>query len=120
MSAFAVSHKSPNSFGFRVQTADRVIVMSGDTRPSDAVVQACNGCDLLFHEVFGKRFGPQGPTGAAQGHTSAEELADVAKRARPKRLVIYHDVQLNHERGREIIEKSFSGEVIFARDLDLY
>jgi ribonuclease BN (tRNA processing enzyme) len=120
VSAFEVSHKSPNSFGFRVQTADRVIVFSGDTRPSAAVVQACNGCDLLFHEVFGERFGPQGPTGAAQGHTSAEELADVAKRAHPKRLVVYHDVQLNHERGMEILKKSFSGEVTFARDLDVY
>jgi ribonuclease BN (tRNA processing enzyme) len=120
VTAFEVSHKSPNSFGFRIQTADRVIVISGDTRPSDALVHACNGCDLLLHEVFGERFDPKGPTGPAQGHTSAEELADVAKRARPKHLVIYHDVQLRHEVGMELIKRAFNGEVTFARDLDVY
>ena len=120
VTAFEVIHKTPISFGFRIQTADRVIVISGDTRPSEAVVQACNGCDLLFHEVFRERFGPNGPTGAAQGHTSAEELGDVARRARPKHLVIYHDVQLRHDVGAEIIRKAFNGEVTFARDLDMY
>ncbi|HEV2348294.1 MAG TPA: MBL fold metallo-hydrolase [Terriglobia bacterium] len=120
VTAFEVSHKTPISFGFRIQTADRVIVLSGDTRPSDAVVQACNGCDLLFHEVFGERFGPNGPIGPAQGHTSAEELGDVARRARPKHLVIYHDVQLDHDVGTQIIRKAYTGEVAFARDLDIY
>ena len=121
VTAFEVIHKTPISFGFRIQTADRVIVISGDTRPSDALVQACNGCDLLFHEVFGERFGPDGPTGPGQGHTSAEELGDVARRARPKHLVIYHyGGGLRHDVGTEIIRKAFNGEVTFARDLDMY
>jgi len=57
-------------------------VISGDTSPVDAVIEACNGCDLLFHEMFGIDFGPGGPKGAAQGHTSAVELGEVARRAR--------------------------------------
>jgi len=121
VTAFEVIHKTPIAFGFRIQTADRVIVISGDTRPSEAVVQACNGCDLLFHEVCGERFGPDGPKGPAQGHTSAEELGDVARRARPKHLVIYHiGGGLSHDVGTEIIRRAFSGEVTFARDLDVY
>jgi ribonuclease BN (tRNA processing enzyme) len=120
VTAFEVDHKSPIAFGFRVQTPDRIIVISGDTRPNEAVVEACNGCDILFHEVFGYRFPPEGPSGAAQGHTSAEELGEVAKRARAKRLVIYHDVQVQHDRATEIIKNAFGGVVTFARDLDIY
>src|SRR5262245_16435178 len=52
VTAFEVAHKTPIAFGFRIQTVDRLIVISGDTRPVDAVVNACNGCDLLFHELY--------------------------------------------------------------------
>jgi len=120
VTAFEVTHKTPIAFGFRVQTADGVIVISGDTRPVDAVVDACNGCDLLFHELSGLEFGPNGPQGAAQGHTSAEELGVLAQRARPKHLVIYHDVQTPHEAAQLRISKSFHGKVTFARDLDVF
>ena len=121
VTAFEVEHKTPIAFGFRIQTPDRVIVISGDTRPSDAVVKACNGCDLLFHEVYGMRFSPGGPTGNAQGHTSAEELGVLAGRARPKRLVVYHDpLSVQGLGGLDLIRKAFSGEVSFARDLDIF
>jgi ribonuclease BN (tRNA processing enzyme) len=95
-------------------------VISGDTSPVDAVVDVCNGCDLLFHEVFGLAFGPKGPTGDAQGHTSAEELGQIARRARPKHLVIYHDVNVPEKDGRDAIAKSFNGKVTFANDLDVF
>ncbi len=70
VTAFDVTHKTPIAFGFRIQTADRVIVISGDTRPRDTVIDACNGCDLLFHELFGLKFQPTGPKDAAHGHTN--------------------------------------------------
>lgn len=121
VTAFEVPHKSAIAFGFRIQTADRVIVISGDTRPVDATIDACNGCDILFHELFGLRFGPDGPTGVAQGHTSAEELGRLAKRARPKQLVVYHDVGIaSREDALEVIKKEFPGKVTFAQDLDIF
>jgi ribonuclease BN (tRNA processing enzyme) len=120
VTAFEVDHKTPIAFGFRIQTMDRVIVISGDTRPVDAVVDACNGCDLLFHEVYGLDYGPVGPRGNAQGHTSAVELGMLAQRARPKRLVIYHDVNAPQEMALPLIKKGFGGEVTFARDLDVF
>jgi ribonuclease BN (tRNA processing enzyme) len=121
VTAFEVAHKTPIAFGFRIQTADRVIVISGDTSPVDGVVDACNGCDLLFHEVFGYDFGPSGPGGDAQGHTSAAELGELARRARPKRLIIYHDAAISSQQtGLETIRKAFSGEVTFAKDLDVF
>jgi ribonuclease BN (tRNA processing enzyme) len=120
--AFPVIHKEPGpSFGYRVEVAGRVIVISGDTRPTDALIDACDGCDLLFHEVFSLDFGPGGPkTGEAQGHTSARELGELARRARTQRLVIYHDVQAPHEAALAMIRKAFAGEVTFARDLEFY
>jgi ribonuclease BN (tRNA processing enzyme) len=120
VTAFPVAHKTPIAFGFRVQTADRVIVISGDTSPMDTVVDACNGCDLLFHELFGLDYGPGGPTGDAQGHTSAAQLGNLAQRARAKRLVIYHDVRAPHEEALALIRKEFRGDVSFARDLDIF
>jgi len=120
VTAFEVDHKTPIAFGFRIQTADRVIVISGDTGPVDAVVDACNGCDLLFHELYGLDYGPKGPQQNAQGHTSAVELGLLAQRARPNRLVIYHDVNAPQEAALTLIKKAFSGEVTFARDLDVF
>ena len=53
VTAFAVPHgKWEQAFGYRFETRDRSIVISGDTGPSDAVVRACNGCDVLVHEVY--------------------------------------------------------------------
>jgi ribonuclease Z len=111
--AFRVDH-IPNSFGFRVETTDRVIVISGDTAPSDAIVEACNGCDLLFHEVFG------GPTQFGAYHTDATALGEIARRARPKKLVTYHYGFASRQAVLEAIKKSFSGEVTFGRDLDTF
>jgi ribonuclease Z len=51
--AFRVAHGEwPQAFGYRFETPDRSIVISGDTRPSPALVDACNGCDVLIHEVY--------------------------------------------------------------------
>src|SRR5215467_2300355 len=45
VTAFAVKHGSwDQAFGYRLQTADRIIVISGDTAPTDTVVRACDGC----------------------------------------------------------------------------
>ena len=117
VSAFEVVH-IPGSFGYRIQTNDRTIVISGDTIPVDAVVTACNGCDLLFHEVYGLTGDPNNPT--ASYHTNATALGELARRARPKHLAVYHDVRVPREAGLTAIAKAFSGKVTFANDLDVF
>jgi len=53
--AFPVRHGSwPNAFGFRFTTPDKVIVISGDTRPCDNIVKYGKGADILIHEVYCK------------------------------------------------------------------
>ena len=53
VTAFEVRHPPWRpAFGFRFESADRTVVVSGDTTATDAVVEACRGCDVLVHEVY--------------------------------------------------------------------
>ena len=51
--AFLVDHPDwPQAFGYRIQYRDKVVVISGDTRPSDGVRWFAKGADLLIHEAL--------------------------------------------------------------------
>ena len=51
--AIAVAHGTwAEAFGYRFRGDGRTVVISGDTRPTDALVDACRGCDVLVHEVY--------------------------------------------------------------------
>ena len=51
--AISVPHGSwPQAFGYAINAAGRSIVISGDTAPSEAIAEACQGCDVLVHEVY--------------------------------------------------------------------
>jgi ribonuclease BN (tRNA processing enzyme) len=46
--AFLVNHGDvPQAFGYRFETPDRAIVISGDAAPSQSIIENCNGCDVL-------------------------------------------------------------------------
>lgn len=127
VTAFAVPHGTvPEAFGYRFDTADRSIVVSGDTAPADAVVKACHGCDVLVHEVYSQQgFEKRSPVWQryhSAFHTSAPALGRLAARARPRLLVLTHELlwgSTPDEIVREV-QSSFSGQVIFGRDLDVY
>ena len=127
VSAFAVPHGSwPHAFGYRFDAAGRSIVVSGDTRPTDAVVDACHGCDVLVHEVYSKkgfdRLPPPDRHYHSTFHTSAVELGDLASRARPKLLVLTH-ILFFGESGDEILQEvrsRFDGAAKLGADLSIY
>ncbi len=50
VTAFATKH-AMESYGFRFDTPDRSIVISGDISPTDETIRACNGCDVLIHDA---------------------------------------------------------------------
>src|SRR6266576_2421028 len=50
VTAFATKH-AMESYGYRLDTSDRSIVISGDTNPVEATINACNSCDVLIHEA---------------------------------------------------------------------
>ena len=42
------------AFGFRFDTADRSIVISGDTTPTQSLIELAKGADVLVHDAFFK------------------------------------------------------------------
>jgi ribonuclease BN (tRNA processing enzyme) len=118
--------KTPEAYGYKFQTADRSIVISGDTAPVDALAQACNGCDLLLHEIYNPSGGEMKTEHwqkyFAAFHTSPQELAQIATAAHPRLLVLYHQV-LHGGSDRDLInqvKKAYQGAVASAHDLDVY
>jgi ribonuclease BN (tRNA processing enzyme) len=128
--AFAVPHgdwADGQSFGYRFRTSDRTIVISGDARPSDAIAAACNGCDLLIHEVYSAdRFVTRPPEWQryhARAHSSTTEVAALARRAAPKLLLLYHQLYWgasDTDLLAEVARAGYSGRTISARDLEVY
>lgn len=127
VTAFAVKHGIwKEAYGYKFETRDRKIVISGDTAPSDEVVRACNGCDVLLHEVFN----PHGEELKEEHwreyfrtfHTSPAELGEIARRARPKLLVVYHQSleKLPEQDLTEQIGREYSGNWVSAKDLGVY
>jgi ribonuclease BN (tRNA processing enzyme) len=131
VTAFAVQHGTIEAFGYRFDTPDRRIVISGDTTPTQSVIDNCNGCDLLIHEAYSMATFNAVPV-EAQGrrkknHTSTIELAELATKARPKLLIIYHR---SNQGGRgvanpedellEEVRKLYKGRAVIGRDLEVY
>ena len=95
VTAFATKH-AMESYGSRFDTPDRSIVISGDTNPVEATISACNGCDVLVHEAQPLELLAKMPDSiqsfVAKYHTTTEQLAELATKAKPKLLVVYHTV----------------------------
>jgi ribonuclease Z len=121
VTAFPTKH-AMESYGYRFETSDRKIVISGDTNPTQATIDACNGCDVLVHEAVAMAWLSTRPPSfqafAAKYHTTTVQLAELASKARPKLLVIYH-TDSGEEVLREMLDR-YPGHVVVGRDLDIY
>lgn len=128
VTAIAVTHGSwPEAFAYRFQTPDRRIVISGDTIASDAIAEACDGCDVLMHEVYSaeafKKRTPDWQAYHKAFHTSTVELGAVATKARPRLLVLYHQLfwgVTDADLLKEITSAGYQGRVMSGKDLDVY
>ncbi|MGO8678452.1 MAG: MBL fold metallo-hydrolase [Limisphaerales bacterium] len=121
--AFLVKHATwDQAFGYRFETAGRSVVISGDTAPASSVAEACNGCDVLVHEVYCTPPGQDGGAYYQAAHTSAAELAEIARQAKPKLLVLYHQLfnGCNEATLLEQVQQGYAGAVVSAKDLDIY
>jgi ribonuclease BN (tRNA processing enzyme) len=130
ITAIPVLHGSwKEAYGYRVDTPDRSIVISGDTRPTASIEQAARDVDVLIHEVH-----PQSAETTAESsgradwaqylrefHTSDVALGKLAAAARPKTLVLYHfgaRAGATDEVIRTIRAQGYKGRIVVAKDLD--
>jgi ribonuclease BN (tRNA processing enzyme) len=127
VSAIPVRHGAwKSAFAYRFVTPDRTIVISGDTAPADTIVAACNGCDILVHEVYSTAgFATRPPEWQRYHrayHTSSAELAALASRARPKLLVLTHQLYwgVTDEALLAEVRQAYTGRVVSGRDLDVF
>lgn len=125
--AFRVRHGTwENAFGFRFTTPDRVIVISGDAAPDANVEKYAKGADILIHEVYSvsgfARRDEFWQDYHSNNHTSAHELGEIASRAQPKLLVLYHVLfwGSSEETVLEEVREKYSGEVVLGHDLDVF
>ena len=125
--AFNVKHGTwPHAFGYRFTTKDKVIVISGDAAYDPKIEAMAKGADILIHEVVSER-ALSVRTEFWQdyhrsNHTTSYELAGLATRAKPKRLILYHVLVfgLEDEVVLEEVRERYDGEVILANDLDVF
>ena len=122
--AFKVSHGSfDDAYGFRFTSSDKVIVFSGDTRPSKILEKFANGADILVHEVYshaGFLKKTKDWQKYHQGHhTSTFEVAKIASRAKPQLLLLSH-ILFWGSTTEEILNEvrsQYDGHVEIAEDL---
>jgi ribonuclease BN (tRNA processing enzyme) len=144
VTAFVTKH-AMESYGYRFETPDRTIVISGDTNPLEATINACNGCDVLIHEAQSVELLAKLPKSiqsfVAKYHTTTEQLAELANKAKPKLLVIYHTISFppgiapprllppaagadalyaSPEMLQKEIGTRYSGKFAIGKDLDVY
>lgn len=127
VTAFPVNHGTwEHAFGYRFETADRSIVVSGDTSPTPKLIKHAKDCDVLVHEVYCQagldRRAPVWQRYHSTFHTSAVELGEIAAQIQPKLLVMTHLLLWGCplEQLRAEVRRSYDGEVRIGRDLAVY
>ena len=74
-----------------IQTADKKILISGDTGPSANLISYGEDLDYLIHEVYSQKgFNKKLQTGKYHKahHTSPKDVAEIANLLKPKTLVL--------------------------------
>ncbi len=125
--AFRVDHGSwKHAFGYRFETPDKVIVISGDATYSPTLIENAKNCDILVHELFSqigldkreerwKRY-------HSTFHTSPSQVAEIANTVKPKLLVLTHLLFFGESMETLMgeLKNKYTGPIAMAADLDVY
>ena len=127
------------SLSFRFDLEDRSIVFTGDTGPSDAVIELATGADILISEMMDipavletvKQTNPNMPAQQLAGiewhfrahHVLPIQVGEMAKAAGVSKVIITHmapNVSSKElaDRYTAEISENFSGKIVIAKDLD--
>lgn len=137
VTAFAVEHEPVSAaVGYRFDYKGRSVVFSGDTSKSVAVEKACNGCDILVHEVLNtemvaltqtamKKAGRPGPekimSDIPDYHTSPVQAGETAQAAKAKMLVFTHiipAVPVDYLKSYYLkgVDDAYDGKIVLGED----
>jgi len=120
------------AFAYRFDSADRSIVISGDTNRSENLIKLAQGADVLVHEALYvpavDRLVARVPNAATlkkhiiDSHTAVEDCGRVATAAGVKTLVLSHlvpadDPTVTEQTWLDAVRPHFKGQIIVARDL---
>jgi ribonuclease BN (tRNA processing enzyme) len=127
------------SYAYRFDAADRSVVFTGDTGPSDAIAGLAKGADLLISEVTNpvdeftaeqikaglwQRMTSEEQKNSIRHHVEEhllpEDLGKMASRANVKTVVMTHvqpSPNNDYSRYIEEVKKHYSGQVLVAKDL---
>ena len=131
VTSFEVNHGEliKPAYGYRVDYAGRSVVISGDTRFDQNVIEAAKGVDLLVHEVVAipKPLFAVNPAmkRVEAHHTTPEEVGTVMSEAKPRLGVLTHYVLTSGpgippETKEEVLARvktRYSGPVVAGHDL---
>jgi ribonuclease BN (tRNA processing enzyme) len=120
------------AFGYRFDAPDRSIVISGDTRPSENLIELARGADVLVHEalylagidrlVAGVPNASSLKQSILSHHTTAADAGRVAKAAGVKTLVLSHfvppdDTAITDQMWIDAARAHFDGRIVVGKDL---
>jgi ribonuclease BN (tRNA processing enzyme) len=120
------------SFGYRFDCPDRSIVISGDTKPSENLIELARDADVLVHDalypaaidrlVAGVPNASTLKRSILSHHTTAEDAGRVAKAAGVKTLVLSHlvppeDPEITDQMWIDAAKRHFDGEILVGKDL---
>lgn len=137
ITAFEVDHKPVYpALAYKFEYKGKAVVISGDTIPVENMVQYSKGIDLLIHESYNKawldalieKFPDQarGLSNPAKYHSTTHEVAEIAKQAGVKHLVLTHHIpapaateaaEAAYSQGMQEI---YQGKITMGRDLMVF
>jgi ribonuclease Z len=115
VSAFLVDHGTVKpAFGYRIDSAGHSVVISGDTKFCQNLVDFARGADCLIHAAWSVDWKNSAPP-SKRSIASAEDAGRVFTIVKPKLGVVYH---YKDEVGLEdAVRKEYKGPFVIARDL---
>lgn len=122
VTAFLVDHGPVKpAYGYRVDYQGHSVAFSGDTKPSDNLVQHAKGVDVLLHEVLvTDPSGNNGNNPIVAYHSSPEQAAGIFQQVLPKLAVYTHIVGLANQ---ALVDRTraagYKGPLELGQDMEL-